>query len=189
MAPDEDEPNNPVHAPELLEHISALNDEGSGSRTLSPQSRLGEDEPRRAAMAGSLTISLSRRESGLETAAPIFFDELEGEEWVALFVDVLGCPAGVATPRSQDDDLNERVERFRSQFQEKTRDYPMLGRLMSPYADVSYTPAEVVELRDECLQLRLRATSNEAAMAGLETLKNASDEAIKSGSGLELMCD
>ncbi|HEX6182688.1 MAG TPA: hypothetical protein VFZ44_02175, partial [Pyrinomonadaceae bacterium] len=126
---------------------------------------------------------------GQETAVSIPLGDFEGVEWVALFRDVLNCPVGVEGPYTRDSDLGERIEKFRLKFQQMTKEYPMLGRILNPYVDVTYESEEVVKLRDECLRVRLAAKSNQIALEGLSKLADACDEALSHGASLELTCD
>ena len=105
-----------------------------------------------------------------------------GQEWTALFREVLGCPEG---PSLASDSVEKREEKRRLQFQESIPDYPMLGRIWDIYIDVSYQPEEIFRLRDECLRVK-ESTSNPMAIRGLEKLIAGCDAALKIGTGLLL---
>jgi len=138
---------------------------------------------------GTLDIRL-RHENGVQDAdVSQYLNDLDGEEWVALFRDVLDCPMGNNEPHLPEDDIGERHEKFRLKFQQTLKDYPMLGRIWDTYIDITYKSEDIKELRDECLKIRPVAADNQIALRGLNKLINACDEALRFGAGLDLLCD
>jgi hypothetical protein len=114
---------------------------------------------------------------------PMFFG---GPEWSALFRHVLH--AHEREPFDSSESIDKWSERQRVLFKESLPKYPMLGRIWDTYIDVQYQPDEVLQLRDECLQVRSN-TSNPVAIRGLEKLNAACEEALRIGSGLLLISD
>lgn len=148
-----------------------------------------QSTPNNVESVGTLAIRL-RHENGVQDAeASPYLNDLDGEEWVALFRDVLDCPMGINEPYFPGDNIGERHEKFRLKFQQTLKDYPMLGRIWDTYIDVTYTPEDIKELRDECLKIRPVAADNQIALRGLNKLINACDEALRFGAGLDLLCD
>lgn len=114
--------------------------------------------------------------------------DLTGDEWGALFYDVLKCPKATVEPFSPGDDTEQWRERYRLKFQQVMPNYPLLGRIWDLYEYVSYRPKEIAQLREECLRIQDN-TSNEKALAALTKLVTACDEASKNGSGLLFVPD
>jgi hypothetical protein len=135
-----------------------------------------------------LGFSLKRQPSGWDEGADyhLNIDDLESDQWTALFFDVLGCPE--AEPFVQGEDINEYHKRFGWEFQQAITDYPMLGRIWDFYADVWYEPEEIEQLRRECLKVHA-STSNTTALEGLRLLLRGCDEASKAKLGLFLVAD
>lgn len=144
-----------------------------------------------AGIAGSLSIYLMRDPSFEAWSKGVSGEDrylgiwLDGDEWEALFFDVLACPDESATPRLPNEDRAEWEERYGLKFRQAIPDYPMLGRISDLFMYVSYTPGEIEQLRSECLKIR-SSTSNEKALRGLAKLLGVCDEASKVGSGLLL---
>lgn len=113
---------------------------------------------------------------------------LKGEEWGALFFEVLTCPPTSNTPRLPNEDREEEEDKYRVKFRQAIPDYPMLGRMWDIFIYVSFEPEEIEQLRAECLRVQ-SATSNKKALAGLTKLLSACDEASKHGSGLLFVPD
>ncbi len=113
---------------------------------------------------------------------------LEGNEWGALFVDVLKCPDTGDIPLLAGESNEDWQERYSSKFQQAIPSYPMLGRVYDTLIYVAYKPEEISQLRDECLKVQ-SMTSNEKALAVLKSLIEACDEASKVRSGLLFVPD
>ena len=114
--------------------------------------------------------------------------DLNGDEWAALFYDVLKCPKATVEPFSPGDDAEQWRKRYRLKFQESMPNYPLLGRIWDIYEYGSYRPNEIAQLREECLRIQ-NNTSNEKALAALTKLVTACDEASKNSSGLLFVPD
>ena len=114
--------------------------------------------------------------------------DLKGDEWAALFYDVLRCPKATVEPFSPGDDTEQWRERYRLKFQQAMPNYPLLGRIWDIYEYGSFRPTEIAQLREECLRIQ-NNTSNEKALAALTKLVSACDEASKNSSGLLFVPD
>lgn len=114
--------------------------------------------------------------------------DLCGDEWVELFIKVLGCPIAGDEPFMPGDDTEQWRQRYKLKFQAKIKGYPMLGRIWNTYAYVSYGPEEIELLRKECEKVR-STTSNERARAGLSKLLSGCDQSSTLGLGLMLIPD
>jgi hypothetical protein len=69
-----------------------------------------------------------------------------------------------------------------------TAELPMLRRLKEEYEDAVFAPDEVSVFREECLKVR-SGTDDPQALAALEKLIRACDEALKEGSRLVFYSD
>jgi hypothetical protein len=114
--------------------------------------------------------------------------DLNGDEWSALFYDVLNCPKANVEPFSSGEDPEQWRERYRLKFQQSIPDYPMLSQIWDIYNYANYRPEEIAQLREECLKVQTN-TSNENGLAALAKLVAACDEASKLGSGLLFVPD
>ena len=114
--------------------------------------------------------------------------ELGGDEWEEIFVNVLSAPVDTERLPGEDyqDFLNRRERLFKRDLADKG--YEMLGRSCYILNDVFYAPSEVVKLLDECLEVRQK-TENKGALSGLEKLIQACREALKVKSGIFLAAD
>lgn len=163
--------------------------EQSVFKALGDLSRLADEAP----TSGRLTILL-RHKRGMQVTDGMTYsysNDLEGNEWAALFRDVLNCPMNLNEPYTPGDNLDERHERFRLMFQQALEDYSMLGRIWDTYIDITYESDEVDELRAECLRVIPIAAnkSNHVALEALNKLINACDEALKVGASLVFTSD
>jgi hypothetical protein len=80
------------------------------------------------------------------------------------------------------------MTQFERSVNQATAQLPMLRRLKEEYEGADFSPSEVSMLREECLKARL-GTDDPRALAALEKLIQASDEALKEGSGLIFYSD
>lgn len=145
----------------------------------------------RSGVAGSLSIHLMR-DSSYEASSKEVSDEgrylgtwLDGDEWEALFVEVLACPNINTIVRFPSESTTDWEDRYTLKFRQAIPDYPMLGRISDLFMYVSYMPEEIEQLRSECARVR-SSTSNKKALNGLVKLLGACDEASKVGAGLVL---
>lgn len=135
---------------------------------------------------GALYISMTPPPSVEKTSRPSSVSPhylnlfLTGDEWYALFFDVLRCPEEVPESSTPDDDWRDD---YSVKFMQAIPDYPLLGQMWDIFNYVSYEPQEIGQLREECLRVQGR-TSNETALKGLAKLIVACDEANKAGYGL-----
>jgi hypothetical protein len=113
---------------------------------------------------------------------------LPGEEWAALFYEVLGCPDPGEYPYSPGEDVDQYEDRYKKVFQDSIPSYQMLSRIWDMYTDVEYQPDEINQLQAECLRAKL-ITSNPMATQWLAKLLRACDAALQSGLGLFLASD
>ena len=114
--------------------------------------------------------------------------DLMGDDWGALFYQVLNCPKATIEPFSLGEDPEQWRERYRLKFQQAVPNYPLLSRIWDLYNYASYSPEEIGQLREECLKIQTN-TSNEKARAALANIIEACDEALKLGSGLLFVPD
>lgn len=173
-----------------------------------PLNRAGQSSPREgkandlikpvpvavSGIAGGLSVYMMRDPSfprfsqGLVGNDRYLDTRLEGDEWEALFLDVLRCPDVGEVPYLPNESSAEWQERYGFKFQQTIPAYPLLGRIHDLFIYVIYKPEEVGQLRDECLRVQ-STTSNEKALATLKKLVRSCDEASKIGSGLLLAPD
>ncbi len=106
-------------------------------------------------------------------------------DWEALFFEELKCPEWQYI---EGENIEVRDKREYARFQDCTREYPLLGRIWDMYQDAGYRADEVRQLREQCLKLQLRATSEKAARA-LGKLILACDKALERKLGLLLISD
>jgi hypothetical protein len=132
--------------------------------------------------------SFERFSQGLSGADRFLDLRLEGDEWGALFLDVLKCPDTGDVPQLGNETSEEWQERYSLKFQQTIPAYPMLGRIHDLFIYVIYKPEEIKQLRDECLRVQ-STTSNEKALAMLKKLVRSCDESSKIGFGLLLAPD
>ncbi len=71
---------------------------------------------------------------------------------------------------------------------EITAELPMLRRLEKEYEDAEFSPGEVNVFREECSKVR-SGTNDPAALAALDKLIFACDEALKDKAGLIFYSD
>jgi hypothetical protein len=112
--------------------------------------------------------------------------KLEGQEWIAIFFDVLGC-SDIEYP------INGKgsefyIEQLKNTFQQTLTDYPMLGRIYDTYQDTMFKLTEVDQLLNECKKV-YGSTNNQTALNGVRKLIVACNEAIKNRMGLFLASD
>lgn len=117
-----------------------------------------------------------------------YLGDLGGDEWGAIFHEVLKCPLPSDNPPLPNESGEEWQERFSQMFQQTIPEYPMLGEIWHLDIYVSYQPEEIRLLRDECLKVRAK-TSNEEALKGISQLIWSCDEALKLGYGLIFIPD
>ena len=87
--------------------------------------------------------------------------------------------------RGKWDDLWAQFERSISQA---TAELPMLRRLKEEYEDAEFSPGEVSVFREECLKVH-SGTDDPPALAALDKLILACDEALKERAGLIFYSD
>lgn len=112
--------------------------------------------------------------------------KFNGADWEALFLDALRCPE--PEPYVQGENIDEYERRSKRNFQQAISKYPMLSRIWDLYEDVTYTPEEAKQLREECIEIQPTTTDPRVSRA-LAKLIYASDEALKTGYGLFLASD
>lgn len=143
-------------------------------------------------MAGNLSMFAARDPDafeGIPDTDHYLNLNLRGNEWEAIFYDMLGCPKAIDDPFSPGETSVEQWrERYRLKFQAAIPDYPMLSRIWDFYIYVSYEPGEITQLYEECLRVRASASS-ERALAGITKLLSACEEATKHSSGLLFVPD
>jgi hypothetical protein len=145
-------------------------------------------------IVGSLSIHMMRDPSfqaftlGL-TGGDRYLDLwLKGEEWGALFLDVLGCPDVTDVPRLPGEGDEEWQGRYALKFQQAIPNTPLLGRIWDVFIYVSFRPEEIEELRSECLKVRANTSDGNAQLALIKLIA-ACEEASKQRSGLLLVPD
>jgi hypothetical protein len=88
---------------------------------------------------------------------------LNGGDWQSIFFKRLHCPE--SEPYVRGEDTNDWLNRNRRLFERSIPDYPMLGRIFDMYEDYTFTPNEVVLLRDECVRARALSSESSADVA------------------------
>jgi hypothetical protein len=145
-------------------------------------------------VAGSLAIfamrdptfrTFSRGLSGIDRYLDL---RLNGDEWDALYLQVLRCPDAGQVPRLPNEDTAEWHKRFSEEFQQAIPTQPMLARIYDLFIYVSYAPHEIEQLSVECVKLEA-TTSNEKARSALAKVIAACNEASKLRVGLMFVPD
>lgn len=182
---------NQKKAEPMLGRNGPFGERRSGSHTESELKRIEAIPNSEFGVAGSLSIYLMREPSfeafskgvtGEDRYLDVWFD---GDEWAALYFDVLGCPTAESIPRTPNEDREHWEQRYSSAFQRAIPEYPMLGRISDLFLYVTYNAQEIEQLRNECVKIQF-GTSNQRALKGLSTLIDVCDEALKVNSGLLL---
>ncbi len=117
----------------------------------------------------------------------LYFD---GGDKSALFFGVLGVfdPVAAVDGKVAIDDWNkgkwdELCSRYDEEIERATAKLPMIRRLEKEYEDAVFASDEVDALKKECLVVQ-SGTSHVGALAALDTLIRACDEAEKEQGGL-----
>lgn len=168
--------------------VPGFGNEGPFSPDAEPASvePAGADPFSNLGTAGTLYISKVSFEGGGEARNSFLNTKsylnvfLTGDEWHAIFFDVLGCPQQATGTVATDGNSREK---YKLSFQEAIPDYPMLGRLYDIFNYSSYNPEEVEQLRDELLRVQA-ITPNEHALKGIRKMIIACDEVRDGGGGL-----
>lgn len=108
--------------------------------------------------------------------------------WRAIFFKVLIFPEAEYCDEAANKLIYLEPHRRRFHRTMLNLGYPMLARMTNYFDDAWYAPAEVGQLRDECLNLAI-STDDKDALEGLEALVRACHEARKSRLGLFLAAD
>lgn len=137
------------------------------------------------AMREPTFMTFSRGMSGIDRYLDL---RLNGDEWVALYRQVLRCPDAGQVPRLPNEDLAEWHKRYSAKFQQAIPTYPMLGRIYDLFSYISYAPDEIEQLSVECVKLEA-TTSNEKARSALAKVFAACNEASKLRVGLLFVPD
>ena len=172
-------PFNPTgeYSPEEARSISPAANPGAESRIIGGLAAF--------VMRDSSFAAFSRGLSGGDRYLDL---RLNGNEWEALFLNVLECPDVDEVTLLPNEDTTEWQMRYARKFNQAIPTYPMLGRMWDMFIYVSYNPDEIDRLRHECLKIQ-STTSNEEAQAALTKLLAACDEASKLGFGLLFVPD
>jgi len=145
-------------------------------------------------IAGGLAIFAMREPTFMSFAGGLsrtdrYLDlRLNGDEWVALYLQVLRCPDAGQVPRLPNEDIAEWHKRYSGEFQRAIPTYPMLGRIYDVFIYISYAPEEIEQLSVECVKLEA-ITSNEKARSALVKVIAACHEASKLRVGLLFVPD
>jgi hypothetical protein len=111
---------------------------------------------------------------------------LNEDDWTAIFFT--GLHSAEREPYVQGEDISDWMNRNRLLFAQSIPEYPMLGRIFDMYEDYTFSPDEVVRLRDECV--RARALSSEAAAdVALRKIIYCCDVASAGSLHLVFFCD
>lgn len=137
------------------------------------------------AMREPTFITFSRGLSGVDRYLDL---RLNGDEWVALYLQVLRCPDAGQVPKLLNEDIAEWHKRYGAKFQQAIPTHPMLARIYDLFSYVSYAPEEIEQLRGECVELEA-TTSNEKARSALAKMIAACNEASKLRVGLLFVPD
>jgi hypothetical protein len=193
MATDDETSKRKLYLPELLQELNRPT--SSDLARLPAGNSITEGTSAEASLdalksgTGTLMIFRKRQREDQDTEEWTRLDNLEGKEWLAVFVNILHCPIEVDEPYAPGDSLDELDERIRLKFQRAIPEYPMLGRIWDTYIDIMYQQEEISELRDECLKVVALASSNPVALQGLGKLIAACDEALGRGDSIMLACN
>lgn len=137
------------------------------------------------AMREPTFISFSGGLSGIDRYLDL---RLNGDEWVALYLQTLRCPEAGQVPKLPSEDPAEWRKRYGAQFQQAMTAQPMLARIYDLFSYVGYAPDEIEQLSVECVTLEA-TTSNERARSALAKLIAACNEASKLRVGLLFVPD
>ena len=136
---------------------------------------------RNEAIVGTLSLGLveSVEDFFRHNKIRYLFIDFTGEDWKALFLGLLKCPAF---------DLDESGEVNRLRFEQHLLEYPMLSRIFDMYEYASYEEEEVARLRAECERLKSTAPFTEAVDA-LDKLVEGCNQASSNDAVLLLVPD
>lgn len=137
------------------------------------------------AMREPAFMNFSRGLSGIDRYLDL---RLNGDEWVALYLQVLRCPDAGQVPRLPNEEIAEWHKRYGGEFQQAIPTHPMLGRIYDVFSYFSYAPDEIEQLSVECVKLEA-TTSNEKAKSALAKVIAACNEASKLRVGLLFVPD
>ena len=157
----------------------------------SPSQNVSDEQ---SEVAGGLAIFAMREPTFVSFAGGLsgkdrYLDlRLNGDEWMALYRQVLRCPDAGQVPRLPNEETAEWHRRYSGAFQQAIPAYPMLGRIYDVFSYVSYAPEELEQLSVECVKLQA-TTSNEKARAALAKLIAACNEASTLRAGLLFVPD
>ena len=160
-------------------------------QTSAPDQNISDKE---SEVAGGLAIFAMREPTfmtfshGLSGIDQYLDLRLNGDEWVALYLQVLRCPDAGQVPRLPNEDVAEWHKRYGAKFQQAIPTHPMLGRIYDVFSYISYAPDEIEQLRVECVKLEA-TTSNEKARFGLAKVIAACNEASQLRVGLLFVPD
>lgn len=123
----------------------------------------------------------------------VVFDALDKE---ALFFKALGVfdPAGsvgrqiAAAEWNNGKRWEDLCKRSQAELYKATESLPMLRRFEAEYEDVAFASDEINSLREECTSVKARS-DNPDALASLDKLLRACDEALRDKSGLFFASD
>jgi len=145
-------------------------------------------------VAGGLAIFAMREPTFVSFAGGLsgidrYLDlRLNGDEWMALYRQVLRCPDAGQVPRLPNEEIAEWHKRYSGEFQKAIPAYPMLGRIYDVFSYISYASEEIEQLSVECVNLQA-ATSNEKARSALAKVIAACNEASTLRAGLLFVPD
>lgn len=122
----------------------------------------------------------------------LVFDSRDKEALFFTALKVFNPAAAVGGRIPAEDYRRGRWDELLAQFEQSvgdaTAELPMLRRLKEEFEGAGFSPGEVGDLRAECLKVR-SGTDDPQALAALEKLARACDEALKEGSGLVFYSD
>ena len=94
------------------------------------------------------------------------------------------------TKQREDESYEEHEEKLKNEYLKiaTEKGYEMLGRIWYWYESVSYLPSEINHLLEECLKFK-EHSQNQNQLTAANKLITASNEALKSSSGIFLASD
>jgi hypothetical protein len=109
--------------------------------------------------------------------------DIHPENLEALFFEGLKLPRWESIKAES---VAQQEALYRESLQKTTLDYPLISRVTDTDQKISYTPEEVVQLREECKRV-LDATNDTKAVKALQKFYIACNKAVEQQMGLLLI--
>lgn len=129
---------------------------------------------------GSLTVNLVG--DSADDNEYVGYD-IRPEDIEALYFEGIGVPRWESIKA---DSVDKQIELYNESMQKVMADYPLIGRANDTDQKVEYTPAEVLQLREECERV-LETATDPKAIHSLRKVAVACHRAAENQKGLVLI--